>query len=486
MTEPNPSPPPALPVARLKRGRTVSLLWFLPLLAVLLSAWLGYRAWTLRGIVVSVSFERGHGLKAGDEVRYRGISIGEVRAVRLAESGDGISVRIGLDPEARRFARKGSLFWIVRPQVSLAGVRGVETLLGTRYLAALPGSDGGSELQRAFSGLEQPRVVDSIDPGDLEIILEGSERGNLDVGTAITYREVQIGTVLSVGLSADSRTVEARAHIERAYVPLVRERTRFYFAGGVGANFGTRLLWMEFEGNLARLGLGGSVALATPPDGGRIATTGQRFRLWPEADEAWLEWSPSIAVGNAHLPASAVLPAPLRARLTWRQGLFKREQSRSGWLLQTERGLIGPADLLSAPPAAVPGSARLEAAGQVVASGVAEGIAPGLALLDARVQESSFPWPEGAPPAEPIDCVVLGDRPETPLSLPAHRLSAGDGVFHVDGAVTIEPRWHGGLVLARETGVLIGFLLVEERRIRVALLAGPSVTDSGSRAAEEH
>ncbi|MFH0946615.1 MAG: MlaD family protein [Planctomycetota bacterium] len=459
----------SLPTAVLAPRRP-SLLWVLPMLALLLAAWLGVRAFSPREVEITVQFERGYGLSAGDEVRYRGIAIGEVLSVLLAPERDAIEVRLSLLSEASHFAREGSRFWIVRPQISLAGIRGVETLLGTRYVAALPGSGGGESRQYWFLGLETPRVVDSVGAGDLEIILESKQRGNLDAGTAVTYREIRIGTVIAVGLSLDGRTVEARAQIEKPYVPLIRQGSRFFFSGGVGAHWGSRLLWMEFEGDLARLGLGGSAAVATPPDGGPIVKTGHRFELADEPRQEWLEWNPSIAIGNALLPEGTVLPRPIRARLSWRQGFFKRSRSNSGWLLQTEAGLVGPEDLLMPPEDA--DSPRLEAEGQALPVGGAVRLVAGLARCEGRLMETSFALPEVAPPAEAVDCLVFGDRPETPLSLPAHRMRTGPGSWIVDRSVGVDPRWHGGAVLDRESGVLCGFLLVEGGEARVVLLPG--------------
>ena len=452
--------------------RRPSLLWLLPMLALLAAAWLGVNAFSSGETEITVQFEHGHGLSAGDEVRYRGIAIGEVQSVLLAAARDGIEVRMVLLPEASHFARAGSSFWIVRPQISLAGIRGVETFLGKRYVAAVPGNGDGESRQHRFTGLEAPRVVESVGAGDLEIILESKQRGNLDAGTAVTYREIRIGTVIGVGLSLDGRTVEARAQIEKPYVPLIRQGSHFFFSGGVGAHWGSRLLWMEFEGNLARLGMGGSAAVATPPDGGSIVTTGHRFVMADEPQEEWLEWNPSIAIGNALLPAGTILPQPIRARLSWEQGFFKRSRSRSGWLLQTEEGLVGPEDLLTPPDDA--SSPRLEAEGQTLPVGGAARLAVGIARCEGRLMETSFSLPEAAPPDQAVDCLVFGDRPETPLSLPAHRLTAGHGSWTVDRSVGVESRWHGGPVLDRESGVLRGFLLVEGGQARVALLPGKS------------
>ncbi|MBI4882378.1 MAG: MCE family protein [Planctomycetes bacterium] len=456
----------APPQAVVKPERRISLAWILPLLVLVLSGWLGFRALALRGIDVAVLFLQGHGLKPGDEVRYHGTAIGEVRAVELDRGAHTIRVALRLEPGAERFARAGARFWIVRPQVSLAGVRGLETLLGSRHVAALPGT-GAS--QRSFVGLEEPLIVDDARPGDLEILLEAAERGNLGPGTPVTFREIQVGTVLSAGLSADARQVEARVHIQAEYAPLVREKSRFWNAGGVGASWGSRLLWMEVGGSLARALLGGSVAFATPENGGAVVATGHRFELVREPEEEWQEWQPAIALGSALLPGGCEAPRPVRARLTWKEGLLNRQKGRSGWLLQTREGLLGPADLLGPPAEAKAGSAALEAGGAVVPLDAP--LAPrgtGLSLLDARVPGPVWERPAGAPCAQPVECLAFGDQPAAPLPLAAQRLEPIEGGFQVHASFTVDARWHGASVLSRETGELLGMLLVEEDGAKVA------------------
>ena len=347
--------PDELPTA-VARPRGARVAWILPLLALVAAAWAGWRHWSHAGPTIAVVFEDGHGLAPDAEVRYRGIAVGTVRAVELDPTDDVVLARIDLGPGADAFARDGARFWIVRPQIDLeSGVRGAETLLGPRYVAARPG-DG--KPRHSFVGLEEPLVVEETRPGDLRVVLEAPERGNLDAGTPLTYRDVQIGVVLDVGLAGDARSVEATAHVPAQFAPLVRERTEFYFDGGVAAEWGSRFLFLEFGGQLTRVLAGGGVALAIPPDPGPAAPDGRRFVVRPAPEEDWETWNPSIPLfGGAGRfdgdepagdgEASTAEPAPARptpvaARLTWRAGIFRSRHSHEGWVLPTSRGLLGP------------------------------------------------------------------------------------------------------------------------------------------------
>src|SRR5438552_3437714 len=151
----------SMPVARLKPERRLSLAWLLPLGAVALAAWLGYRAWQLRGTAVAVHLEDGYGLKAGDDVRSRGIAVGTIDSIQLEPDLHNVLVQARLTSQAERLARAGSRFWVVRPQLELTRVQGLETLIGPRFLSVIPAADNdNAPRQYHFVGLAEPPMIE--------------------------------------------------------------------------------------------------------------------------------------------------------------------------------------------------------------------------------------------------------------------------------------------------------------------------------------
>ena len=134
-------------------GRLVksSPMWLVTLACLALAIGLTWFSMDTPGVKVTVHFVEGHGLEPGDSVRYRGIDVGRVNEVALGESLTGVVVGIELDPAAEGLAREGSRFWIVRPEISLKGVSGLDTAVGANYVAVLPGSS--DEPQAVFEGL---------------------------------------------------------------------------------------------------------------------------------------------------------------------------------------------------------------------------------------------------------------------------------------------------------------------------------------------
>jgi hypothetical protein len=507
-SSPLPLPPP--PSAVIRPQRKFSLAWLIPCAAVLFAGWLAYQAWLTRGVHITVEFDDGHGLAAGDLVRYRGTPIGEVRDVRLAEDMQSVIVDVALRSDAERLARAGSRFWIVRPQLRVDEIRGLETLIGPRYIAALPAEptdssvshttrDPGQEPtagpihsaaapQYNFVGLPSAPIVERIEAGDLEIVVQSDALGSLRRGAPVLYRQVTVGTILAVGLSADGSAVEARLHIEKPFVSLIREHTRFWDAGGVRFDAGLTGLSLEMD-SLAQL-VTGAIALATPPidQAGEIVRTGHRFTLAPKPDDDWLKWQAITMIGSELLPPGVQAPSPLRATVGWRQTrmlLFTSSKSRHGWVLPTREGLLGPADLLAPEVQAQTDTLVLEVAGQSITlprpllwshEGMALIEAPldqplwRDAITDGDVSSRVASNADDRLGASPEDCLAFADSTTAPLPLSAARLVADGGSWRIDTALPVDEIWHGAPVLTRRDGKLIGMVLVRGREARVALL----------------
>ena len=469
----------ALPVATVEPRRRWSLAWMLVAIAAVFTGVVLVRSFLVRGPSITVQLDDGHGLKAGDKIRYRGIVVGEITEVTLDERGSGVMAHADLAPEAANIAVAGSRFWVVRPQLRLEGVAGIETIVGPRYIAVLPG-DGVP--QRHFVGLAEPPAVELIHHDDLEITLFATKRGSIRKGAPVMYREVRVGTVLSAGLAGDGATVEARVHIERAYRQLVRPETRFWDSGGVDAEMkitGVSVRVPSLEGLLS-----GGVTFATPPEAGDPVRTGHRFMLASEPDEEWLEWEPAILVGSVHLPAGAALPEPLRAKMAWREGrFFKSDEMRQGWVLLADGGLLGPADLLTPSGDANTGSVVLEVAGTLIPlEGQPMWSEGGLAMIDARVDADAWRRNRMRRAEEPEECIAVADATDAPLPLSTARLSVADsGDWRIDSSLSIDASWHGAAVVARSDGRLIGMLLFDddEDEARIALVPAEMIRSDG-------
>lgn len=281
------------PVAEVVRDRGSLWLWLLPLLAALAAGALAYQGWKQRGPLITVRFPEGSGIAAGDPVVFRGVRVGDVQSIRLSRDLSRIEVSARLRRDAASIATEGSQFWIVRPEISAGRVSGLDTLLGPRYLQCEPAQNGKPRLD--FDGLDRPPAKAPQSNGTLEIVLEASQRGSIDIGSPVVYRGIRVGAVREVQLATDARKVEIAAVIEAQFRDLVRTNSRFWNAGGLGLDWGLIRGLTVKAGSLETL-VAGAVAFATPSKPGEVAAPGQRFDMGEPVKEEGPGWSPAIEI----------------------------------------------------------------------------------------------------------------------------------------------------------------------------------------------
>ena len=325
-----------------RRGRFI---WLVPVLAVAVTVWVSVDAGFGRGPQIEIEFLDAHGLEAGDPVRCHGVEVGRVEEV-VFDWNDGLGrVRViaELKVDAGELLRAGTRFWIQRPELDFGGIRGLDTVVGPRYLALVPGAgelDGGP-----FLGLNRAPVLTEASFGDLEIIIASSERAGMRRGGLVSYRGMAAGRILEVELASDSTRVESTVLIKERYAPLVRSGTRFFSTSGVAFEFGFEGFRTDVD-SLESI-ISGGIGFATPPDAGAAAVTGTRFDLAMKVDPDWLEWSPAIALGDL----AGGSPASVRSTLRWKSGLLRLSKSRRGWVTLLPNGLLVIPTSLVTPPA---------------------------------------------------------------------------------------------------------------------------------------
>lgn len=427
-----------------------------------------------QSLEIRVSFPNGEGLQEGDPVRYRGISVGEVTTVELASDAEAVAVGIRLVGASRELARVGTQFWIERPRLDLTEVRGLETLIGGRYIAVQPttlGSPDNSQISGEFTGLAEPPPLPRRD-GSLEIELDASRRLGIVRGAPVTYRGLEVGRVSQVGLASDGASVKTSITIEPEYAELVRDNSKWWAMGGIEFEAGLRGVQVSVESVSAWIR--GGIAFATPPTPGEHVVTGHRFMLEAEPQPEWLQWQPRIAMrGARNSPNGLALPSPVRVVASWHAswlGLYRRRTLETWSIALSDDSLRVPADFIRRAQQAG-GDVTIEVAGQSFA--LADTLL-GAAPLDDALLLASLPLPSDARltvwPTEDTatswssESVLLVVNPELrePLAIDGTRLSNSiAGEVDIAPGVAIAPALSGSPVINAASGKLIGLLLLD-------------------------
>ena len=258
----------------------LSIIWLLPIIALLIGLGLAYQHFANQPIDITVHFPSGEGLVVGKtEVKYEGIVIGTVKDIKLEPTLKGVYTRIEMVNRIEIFLTSGTQFWLVKPQVSFAGVTGLGTLLKGNYIGVKI-ADG--DPVREYWALEEPPQLDDATPG-LHITLKADELGSLHVGSPVSYKKIKIGTVQQYKLNEKGNGVDIQIHINEDYQHLVNSSSRFWNSSGLRIEGGLSGVKLEID-SLASLVAGG-ISLHTVEEAKAVEDEAE-FKLYKNFDAA--------------------------------------------------------------------------------------------------------------------------------------------------------------------------------------------------------
>jgi paraquat-inducible protein B len=249
-------------VVQKKGKRRISLIWLIPAISILIGVWLVYDTYSKRGPKITITFDQGEGLTAGQsQVKHRDVSLGTVTAVKLAPDMNHVIVTVQMTRDATPLITGHTKFWIVRPRFFAGSLSGLGTLLSGPYIDLMP-APGGGPMKTAFTGLQDPPVLQSVVPGRT-FLLKATRIGSVSLGAPIFYRDLQVGTVLGWDLGDMAKDVTIHAFVRAPFDSYVHDETRFWNASGLSVKLGANGVQVQVQ-SLDALLLGG-IAFETPP-----------------------------------------------------------------------------------------------------------------------------------------------------------------------------------------------------------------------------
>lgn len=302
------------PSPKILRGHRFPVVWVVPVIALAVGGWMVFREVHRRGAVITIHFPNGSGVEAGrTTLTHKGVAIGTVEEIVLERDLSGVMVKLQLEKTGEAFARTGTQFWIVRPEVTFSGVRGLETLIAGVQINGRPGAGRPT---KEFTGLEHRPAPEDKELGRA-FLLRANKLGSLSTGAPVYYRELKVGAVETSRLANDATAVLVRIRIYAGYVDLVRTNSVFWNAGG--ADFKVNLLGAELKSTSLQALFTGGVGFATPDKDGiaPLAEDGAQFTLHEEMEKDWLKWAPRIPIRPIDseptpLPRASEVPAALK------------------------------------------------------------------------------------------------------------------------------------------------------------------------------
>ncbi|MFK7767523.1 MAG: MlaD family protein [Mariniblastus sp.] len=456
-----------------------SYMWLVALACLAVA--IGVVWWSIpeQGIQITIHFPEGHGLKAEDSVRFRGIDVGIVDEVKLNEELSTVDVSVNLLPFAEPLAREGTRFWIVRPELSVGGISGLETAVGHKYIGLIPGNPDG-DWQTVFDGLTNS-PPDVFENEGIEIIVRGEKKDSVATGSPVSFRGVIVGRVLSVGLSQDGRFVDARLRIFKKYTKFVTTETKFWANSGIDLDFKAIPASFRFEMESVETLLQGGVSLLTISSGGKQIQPGDDFTLHSSPKDEWFEQAKQVQATGVDTQRGAI---PMLAQWTNDGMIYDTTKTEffTGTLVEvngTQRFLV-PSDLLVEPTKAVKGTLKIGLAENEKTYVAVSELAPTeskLRLFDFPAESIAgveltrpFSAAETREPTDPERCIAVRAKGATGEIKYFHQAieksDIGEGwmINNFNGDRSV---WHGAAVLSIADEKLIGVLLIDDRETRI-------------------
>jgi paraquat-inducible protein B len=245
-----------------KKRTRLSLVWFIPILAAVVGAWVAVTRVLSEGPKITITMKTAEGLEAGKtKIHYNGVDIGTIETIVLSDDHQHVILTAQMAPKTEEFLVEDTKFWVVRPRISGANITGLGTLISGAYIGMEIGSS--KEDRREFVGLEIPPVITGETPGRF-FILKTKDLGSLDTGTPIYFRRLQVGQVASYALDPDGKDLTVKAFVQAPYDQYVNPDTRFWHASGIDVSLSASGLTVQTQSVLSIL-IGG-IAFESAPN----------------------------------------------------------------------------------------------------------------------------------------------------------------------------------------------------------------------------
>ena len=246
--------------ADVRLKKSFSLVWMIPIIAVVVGAVMAVQAVMTKGPLVTITFSNASGLVAGKtQVRYKDVTVGLVESIQLNDDLSSVIVKARMDNSIKPYLVDTTVFWVEKARVGAGQVSGLSTLLSGAFIGMDPGS--GTESTRKFRALDNPPVVTTGLPGR-KFFLNAETLGSLNVKSPVYYKQIKVGEVISFNLKEDGSGVQTQIFVNEPYDHFVKTSSRFWNPSGIDLKLDDKGVSLNTE-SLTTI-LSGGIAFDTP------------------------------------------------------------------------------------------------------------------------------------------------------------------------------------------------------------------------------
>jgi paraquat-inducible protein B len=257
----------------------LQLVWLVPIVALIVTLAIGWNAIAGRGKLISVTFADATGIMPGETaLKFREITVGKVEAVRFTDDLQEVVVDIRVEKDIAPYMDRDAEFWIVRPEVTAAGISRLDTVLTGAFIEGYWDAIA-DDAQAHFKGMEKAPLTNPGAKGT-RIVLSTERSRGMSEGAPVSVRGVPVGRMQNLRLSEDAQNVLADVFISAPYDGLLTTKSVFWDISGFSVSVGAQGVSLNVD-TFASL-LQGGAEFATITSGGEPVKDGQVFSLLPD------------------------------------------------------------------------------------------------------------------------------------------------------------------------------------------------------------
>lgn len=211
----------------------------------------------LSGDKIVLTAEEAYNLTADlSKVYYHGIAVGKVTSLVYLPDSDKTRITLQLNRRFRHLANKEAYFWVVRPQLSFKGVKGLDAIARGAYIA-FSTNEKSAMRANSFTLHEKAKA-----PAGKRIDLHADVTEGIKEGTPIFYRDIEVGIVTGVAITSDTHKPGIEAVVRKDYERFLNDSSLFYIRSGIEAEASLEHIYVK-SGSLEEL-IAGGIAFKTP------------------------------------------------------------------------------------------------------------------------------------------------------------------------------------------------------------------------------
>lgn len=234
-------------------------------------------------------------IREGAGLFYHGIEIGQIDSYKLNKDKRTFTIDVIVEPKYISLLNSSSLFYHksgIEIQADFTKVElktgSLETILRGGISVETPDQKASKKLKKRYklykSHMEILKAQYLAENG-LYLTLVSDRLGSLKKGSAIFFKQIKVGEVVSYKWDSKSKKLLLKVFIVQEYAKEVQENTLFYNASGIRAKMDLNGLTIDTE-SIETI-MAGGIAFYTPPaDKKKQARSNSLFKLYDSKEEA--------------------------------------------------------------------------------------------------------------------------------------------------------------------------------------------------------